>query len=64
MTSYHAFDKLQQILPVGDLPQHGIAMRMANFFFDRPVQDMPDELEKMNEISTHDVRLQHYFLCY
>jgi hypothetical protein len=31
---------------------------MANFFFDRLVQDMPDELEKMNEISTHEVRLQ------
>jgi D-amino-acid oxidase len=55
MTSYHAFDKLQQILPAGDLPQHVIAMRMANFFFEKPLEDMPDELEKMEEISTHDV---------
>ena len=55
MITYHIFEKLQQILPDSDLPQHGIRMILANFFFDKNVEDMPDQLEKMVEIASSKV---------
>lgn len=47
MTSYRAFDKLMQLFPA---EEHGVRMRMANFFFTRAIEDMPGQLSKMNEI--------------
>ncbi|KAH8103352.1 FAD dependent oxidoreductase [Cristinia sonorae] len=52
MTSYRVFEKLQKILPERELPDHGIRMRMSNFFFDKPIEQTEDEYEKMVEIST------------
>ena len=53
MTAYRAFDKLIQLLPV---EEHGVRMRMSNFFFSQPLETMPGQLEKMKEIeSTTDV---------
>ena len=47
MTSYHVFERLMDMLPVED---HGIRMRLANFFFDRPLENLPDQYQKMKEI--------------
>jgi len=63
MISYHVFDKLQQILPAHELPEHGICMGMANFFFDRKIEDMPGELEKMLEIASSKVSFIHLILA-
>ena len=30
--------------------EHGVRMRAANFFFEQSLNDMPGQLEKMNEI--------------
>ena len=58
MTSYRIFEKLQKIFPDRELPDHGIRMRMANFFFDKPIEETEDEYEKMLEIeSIPDVRI-------
>jgi len=56
MASYRVFDKLQQLFPVQELPHHGIRMRMANFYFDRPVEQLSEEHEKMLEIETAGIR--------
>ncbi|KAF8897693.1 FAD dependent oxidoreductase [Infundibulicybe gibba] len=48
MTTYRAMDKLMHTLPV---QEHGIRMRMANFFFQERLENMPGQLEKMNEIA-------------
>ncbi|GJE92682.1 FAD dependent oxidoreductase [Phanerochaete sordida] len=50
MTSYRAFQKLQEVLPADGEHGHGIRMRTANFFFDKPIEENPDEYEKMQEI--------------
>ncbi|KDQ33773.1 hypothetical protein PLEOSDRAFT_1099731 [Pleurotus ostreatus PC15] len=47
LTSYRALDKLMKTLPV---EEHGVRMRAANFFFEQSLNDMPGQLEKMNEI--------------
>ncbi|KAJ3544712.1 hypothetical protein NM688_g5711 [Phlebia brevispora] len=47
MTSYNVLEKLQKILPV---EAHGIRMRTANFFFDRPIEENEEEYNKMREI--------------
>lgn len=52
MTSYRVFEKLQKVLPDRELPDHGIRMRMANFFFDKPIEESEDEYEKMLEIAS------------
>jgi hypothetical protein len=56
MITYHIFNKLEQILLAGDLPQHGIRMIMAKIFFDENVQDMPGPLQKLLEIVSSEVR--------
>jgi hypothetical protein len=54
MTSYRALEKLMEVLPV---EEHGVRMRIANFFFEKPISEMPGQLEKMNEIANvPDVR--------
>ena len=50
MTSYRAFEKLQEILPADGEAGHGIRLRTANFFFDKPVEENEEEYEKMLEI--------------
>ncbi|KAH9922755.1 uncharacterized protein B0H18DRAFT_1105507 [Fomitopsis serialis] len=47
MSSYHVFDRLMELLPV---EAHGVRMCLANFFFDRPLENVPDQYEKMIEI--------------
>lgn len=47
MTSYRAFNKLMAKLPA---EEHGVRMRTANFFFEAPIESMPGQLEKMQEI--------------
>jgi D-amino-acid oxidase len=49
MTSYRALDKLVRTIPV---EEHGVRMRMANFFFEKNINEMPDQLEKMLEIAS------------
>jgi D-amino-acid oxidase len=62
MTSYRAFDQLRQIIPAsGDDDDesgssgHGIRMRTANFFFDKPIEQNAEEYEKMLEIEEAQV---------
>ncbi|EKM54691.1 uncharacterized protein PHACADRAFT_210477 [Phanerochaete carnosa HHB-10118-sp] len=50
MTSYRVFQKLQDILPADGETGHGIRMRTANFFFDKPIEENQEEYEKMVEI--------------
>ena len=52
MTSYRVFEKLQEMFPTNDHFDHGVRMRMANFFFDQVLENMPDpgQLEKYQEI--------------
>jgi len=47
MTTYRAFDELMRTLPA---EEHGVRMRMANFFFSKPLEEIPSQLCKMNEI--------------
>ncbi|KAF8656402.1 hypothetical protein AX16_002547 [Volvariella volvacea WC 439] len=47
MTTYRALDRLMKIVPV---EEHGVRMRMANFFFEQVLEKMPGQLEKMLEI--------------
>ncbi|KAF8901280.1 FAD dependent oxidoreductase [Mucidula mucida] len=59
MTSYRIFDKLQQMMPPEDYFDHGVRMRLANFFFDEVLENMPDcgQLDKWLEISSQpDIR--------
>ena len=55
MTSYRAFTKLQEILPADGETGHGVRLRMANFFFDKPVEQNAEEHEKMLEIEAAKV---------
>lgn len=34
---------------------HGLRMKMANFFFDRPIEDIPEEHQKMLELIDLDI---------
>lgn len=47
MTTYRALEHLMEKLPV---EEHGVRMRMANFFFEKKLEAMPGQLEKMLEI--------------
>ncbi|KAF8647033.1 hypothetical protein AX16_006870 [Volvariella volvacea WC 439] len=47
MTTYRALDRLMNLVPV---EEHGVRMRMANFFFEQQLEKMPGQLEKMLEI--------------
>ena len=47
MASYRIFEHLQKIIPA---ETHGVRMRVANFFFDRPIEASAEEYEKMCEI--------------
>ena len=55
-TSYRAFQHLQEILQADGASGHGIRLRTANFFFDKPIESNPEELEKMQEIEQAKVR--------
>jgi hypothetical protein len=55
MTSYHIFDKLQQILAARELPEHGIRMGMSNFFFHQNIEHMTEQFDKMQEIASSEV---------
>ncbi|KZS99979.1 FAD dependent oxidoreductase [Laetiporus sulphureus 93-53] len=48
MTSYHVFEVLMRIFTA---EVHGVRVRRANFFFDRPLENIPDQYQKMQEIS-------------
>lgn len=50
MTSYRVFEQLQKIMPAAGPSGHGIRMRVANFFFDKPIEENAEEYEKMCEI--------------
>ena len=50
MTSYKVFDQLRKILHAAGPSGHGVRMRVANFFFDKPVEENEEEYEKMCEI--------------
>ena len=50
MTSYKVFDQLRQLYPATGTSGHGIRMRVANFFFDKPIEENDEEYEKMCEI--------------
>jgi D-amino-acid oxidase len=61
MTSYHIFSKLAAI---ADPANHGIRMRLVNFFFKKKLEDLPEQVAKMREIEaagiagfTHDPNL-------
>ena len=55
MTSYRAFQKLQEIHPADGEAGHGIRLRTANFFFDKPIESNQEEYEKMLEIEEAQV---------
>jgi D-amino-acid oxidase len=57
MTSYRAFQKLQEIHSADGEAGHGIRLRVANFFFDKPIESNQEEYEKMMEIKEAQVRL-------
>ena len=57
MTSYHVLEKLQNLLPADGEEGHGIRMRTANFFFDKPIESNQEEYEKMLEIEEAKVCL-------
>ena len=56
-TSYTAFDQLRTILPADGPLGHGIRMRTANFFFDKPIEQNAEEYEKMLEIEAAQVSM-------
>ncbi|KAF8880844.1 nucleotide-binding domain-containing protein [Infundibulicybe gibba] len=54
MTTYRGLEKLIHTLPA---QEHGVRMRMANFFFEQSIHRMSGQLEKMNEIAAvHDIQ--------
>ena len=57
MTSYRAFQKLQEIRSADGETGHGIRLRTANFFFDKPIESNQEEYEKMLEIEEAKVCL-------
>ena len=56
MSSYRIFEQLQKILPADGASGHGVRMRVANFFFDKPIEENQEEYEKMCEIEEAKVR--------
>lgn len=56
MTSYRVFDKIRKMLPADGPSGHGVRMRVANFFFDKPIEENAEEYEKMLEIEEQEVR--------
>ena len=57
MTSYRAFQKLQEIHTADGESGHGIRLRVANFFFDKPIESCQEEYEKMVEIEEAKVNI-------
>src|ERR1700728_1538660 len=49
MTSYRIFDKLARIISA---EEHGVRMRLSNFFFHKNLGEMPEQLQKMQEIES------------
>ncbi|KAF9067497.1 FAD dependent oxidoreductase [Rhodocollybia butyracea] len=49
MTSYKVFEEIITKLETEGI-DHGVRMRVANFFFDTPLEARPDQLEKWEEI--------------
>ena len=60
MTSYRVFEKLQESLPAGSPSGHGVRMRVANFFFDKPIEQNEEEYQKMCEIEAAKVSLNSH----
>ncbi|KAF8997685.1 hypothetical protein BDZ89DRAFT_1083515 [Hymenopellis radicata] len=60
MTAYRVFDRLQETMPRSDYFDHGVQMRMANFFFDQKMENMPDrgQLDKFEEIMAEKRRVR------
>lgn len=57
MIVYRVLVELMHLLPTED---HGVRMRMANFFFSQPLESMPGQLLKMHEIeSVTEVCITH-----
>ncbi|KAF5372402.1 hypothetical protein D9757_011615 [Collybiopsis confluens] len=50
MTSYKAFEQIVTKIVETNGIDHGVRMRMSNFFFDVPLEARPDQLEKWEEI--------------
>ena len=50
MVSYRVLDDLMKVLPADGPSGHGVRMRVANFFFDKPIESNAEEYEKMCEI--------------
>jgi D-amino-acid oxidase len=51
MTSYKVFEQI--VTKLGDSTdgvEHGVRLRLANFFFDTPLEARPDQLQKWEEI--------------
>lgn len=55
MTSYRAFQQLNELFPADGEGGHGIRLRVANFFFHEPVECNEEEYEKMLEIEAAKV---------
>lgn len=53
MTSYHIWKQLAD--PTVGVKKSGVAMKTAGFFFPRPLEDNPLELQKMKELSISGV---------
>jgi hypothetical protein len=49
MTSYRILDKLARALPA---EEHGVRMRVSNFFFYEKLTALPEQLKKMKEIES------------
>lgn len=48
MSSYRVFDALSKTVP-------SVQMRLANFFYDKKLEDIPDDLIKMREIEASEI---------
>jgi len=48
MVTYRILEKLMKAIPA---EEHGVRMRLSNFFFHKMLADIPDQLEKMLEIA-------------
>ena len=52
MTAYHAFAELSKT-------EYSVRMRSANFFFDKKIEEVPDEYSKMKEIADSEIQSFH-----
>ena len=52
MTAYHVFAELSKT-------ESSVRMRTANFFFNKKIEDIPDQLVKMNEIANSKIESFH-----